>query len=49
MNKKTKTRFIRKQVGTPIILRKGHAHKSKKDYDRKKLKGRGEESTQFLF
>ena len=33
---------MRKQVGTPEILKKSHAHKSKKDYarqtDKQKLK-----------
>ena len=26
---------MRKQVGTPEILKKAHAHKSKKDYERR--------------
>ena len=30
---------MKRRVGSPTILRKSHAHKSKKDYDRKKLKG----------
>jgi hypothetical protein len=35
---KINIKSIRKQIGAPTILRKSHAHKSKKDYDRKRLK-----------
>jgi hypothetical protein len=49
MNKKINIKSIRKQIGVPTILRKSHAHKSKKDYNRKKLKGRGGDGTQFFF
>lgn len=30
---------VRRSIGLPAVLRKSHAHKSRKDYDRKKLKG----------
>jgi len=40
MNKKINMKSIRKQIGAPTILRKSHAHKSKKDYDRKRLKAK---------
>ena len=29
---------VKRRVGSPTILKKSHAHKSKKDYDRKRLK-----------
>ena len=35
MSKKTN---VRRSVGAPTVLRKSHAHKSRKDYNRKKLK-----------
>ena len=31
-------RTVKRRVGSPTILKKSHAHKSKKDYDRKRLK-----------
>ena len=34
----SKGRTMKRRVGSPTVLRKSHAHKSRKDYNRKKLK-----------
>ena len=38
MTRKRRQHIYKKQNGSPTILKKGHAHKSKKDYDRKGVK-----------
>ena len=38
MTRTRRQHTYKKQNGSPTILKKGHAHKSKKDYDRKAVK-----------